>query len=313
MSETILGSRWKIAGCEMKKDTHSSRSYRLQLNKDMRWILKADAIAVQPWVEKLAGIMELDVSQHADGDRRISFTTNNGGTGHPTMPKTPGDGWKCYHLNTLCAWYHDDSPDVTCTIKPFIYPESEIITMWNALYPLYLEIIGLGGLPFHAGLAELDGRGVMIAGPGHTGKSTCLSRLPGYWKPLCDDEALAVVDKEDFKAHPFPTWSDYLGRRSENTWNVQHSVPLSGIFFIEQSENNEAMSLDKGTAAVSMNASATQVCRKYWGRVDEAYGRAFRKNLFENACKMAKRVPAFRLRVSLHGRFWEEIERVLGW
>jgi hypothetical protein len=33
--------------------------------------------------------------------------------------------------------------------------------------------------------------------------------------------------------------------------------------------------------------------------------------LFENATELAKAVPAFRLQVSLEGRFWEEMEKVL--
>jgi hypothetical protein len=36
-----------------------------------------------------------------------------------------------------------------------------------------------------------------------------------------------------------------------------------------------------------------------------------RKNLFENSCRLAKAVPAFRLKASLKGRFWEKIEEVL--
>ena len=131
---------------------------------------------------------------------------------------------------------------------------------------------------------------------------------------MCDDEVLVVFDnQENFRAHPFPTWSDYLWRGSEKTWNVQYSVPLCGVFFIEQSEVDEVVPLGKCESAVYMNESSTQVCRKYWGRADNEYQRTFRKNLFVNACGMAKKIPAFRLRVSLHGRFWEEIERILGW
>ena len=33
--------------------------------------------------------------------------------------------------------------------------------------------------------------------------------------------------------------------------------------------------------------------------------------VFNNACKLAKMVPTFRLRISLHGKFWEEIEKSL--
>jgi hypothetical protein len=33
----------------------------------------------------------------------------------------------------------------------------------------------------------------------------------------------------------------------------------------------------------------------------------------DNACKIVKQVPVFRLRVSLTGSFWEQIEAALGW
>jgi hypothetical protein len=33
--------------------------------------------------------------------------------------------------------------------------------------------------------------------------------------------------------------------------------------------------------------------------------------LFNNACELAKAVPAYILRVSLEGRFWEEMEKVI--
>ena len=121
------------------------------------------------------------------------------------------------------------------------------------------------------------------------------------------------MDNEgNFRAHPFPTWSDYLWKVSEKTYNVQRSVLVSGVFFIEQSEVDEAIPLGEGKAAVYMNESATQVCRRFWRSADNEYKRTFRRNLFNNACEMTKKIPAFRLRVSLHGRFWEEIERALG-
>ena len=292
-----------------------SDSYRLRLDDNACWHLNGTSAVLQTWVKKLAGIMELDVSPADNGTSRISFIAGDGNNvGHAETRQAPHNGWTCHDLNTLCAWYHDDKREVICTVNPFDSSETEIITMWNALYPIYGESIQLGGLPFHAGLVESGGRGVIIAGPGDTGKSTCCSRLPDDWNPLCDDEALAVVDnKGNFRAHPFPTWSDYLWRGSQKTWDVQRSVPVSAVFFIEQSENDEAISLGQGKAAVYMNESSIQVCRKYWRRADDAFQRTFRRDLFVNACEMAKKIPAFRLRVNLHGRFWEEIERALGW
>lgn len=288
----------------------------MQLGDGQCWRITMSK-GLEAWMDKLACIMELKAC-NANGGSKLIYTigkNENNDADHNESRRAQGNyGWKYHDLSTLCVWYHGDYNDVVCEVKPFGNRESEIVTMWNALYPIYQKSISMGGLPFHAGLIELDGRGVILAGPGDTGKSTCCSRLPDYWNPMCDDEALVVVDNEGkFRAHPFPTWSDYLWRRSEKTWNVQRSVPIFGVFFVEQSEDDEAVSLGEGKAAVYMTESATQVCRKYWRRADDEYQRTFRRNLFVNASEIAKKIPAFRLRVNLHGRFWEEIERVLGW
>ena len=298
----------------MDNNSYQSDFYRLQLDDSACWHMKTTSVALQPWVEKLARIMELNASPVENGTRRISFiTSDDSRSRHPYTREVPTNGWKCHDLDTLSVWYHKDNPDVICKVKPLDNPEIEILTMWNALYPIYRKSIRLGGLPFHAGLVELDGRGIILAGPGDTGKSTCCSRLPDYWDALCDDEVLVVLDNEgNFRAHPFPTWSDYLWGESEKTWNVQHCVPILGVFFIEQSEIDEVNPLGEGKAAVYMNESATQVCRRFWRSADNEYKRTFRRNLFNNACEMTKKIPAFRLRVSLHGRFWEKIERALG-
>ena len=232
-----------------------SECYQIRLDDDTCWNVTIPSVKLQPWVDRLARIMELGASTNGNSDRRISFIArDNSRPVHTFKPESLDNGWKCHDLNTLCVWYHDDIPDVICTVKPFDTPETEIITMWNALYPIYRESINMGGFPLHAGLAELDGKGVIIAGPGDTGKSTCCTRLPDYWTALCDDEALVVADnKGNFRAHPFPTWSDYLWRGSEKTWNIQRSVPISGIFFIEQSKDDKAIPLGEGQSAVYVN------------------------------------------------------------
>jgi hypothetical protein len=46
-------------------------------------------------------------------------------------------------------------------------------------------------------------------------------------------------------------------------------------------------------------------------RLDGKDKTAIKLRCFQNACELAKTIPAFSLRVSLGGRFWEEMERVL--
>jgi SynChlorMet cassette protein ScmC len=224
-----------------------------------------------------------------------------------------GEGWHFCDHNTLRLWCHDNIADVVCEVKDIEGEEIEFINMWFSLQPVYQRSICKGGLPFHAGLAELDGQGIVLAAPGDKGKSTCCRRLPDYWQPLCDDETLVVLaQQKEYRAHPFPTWSDHLLKRSNGTWNVQYSVPLSGIFFLQQSETDEVEPVGEGQAALLITESATQICEKFWRNADEEDQKEFREELFNNACEMAKKIPAYRLRVSLKGRFWEKIEQVLG-
>ena len=67
----------------------------------------------------------------------------------------------------------------------------------------------------------------------------------------------------------------------------------------------------KGLQELLISESAMQICEKFWRNASEEEQRKFRKMLFNNACKMAKQIPAYRLGVSPNGRFWEKMEDVL--
>lgn len=222
-------------------------------------------------------------------------------------------GWKADELGFVRFWSHDDVPDLICEMR---HEEGDyqrrVLSMRFSLYPIYQQVQNWGGLPLHAGLVEHNGKGVLLAGPKSTGKSTCCGRLPRPWQPLCDEESLIVrVDQKQYLAHPFPTWSDYLAKRSEKTWSVHNHVPISSIFFLEQAGYDEVIPLGRGEAAVFINQLATQICCRYWNNLDYEDLMSRKKKLFENATELAKAVPAFRLQVSLEGRFWEEMEKVL--
>jgi SynChlorMet cassette protein ScmC len=222
-------------------------------------------------------------------------------------------GWKAHDLRFIRFWSHEDEPDLICEMR---HEEGDyqrrILSMRFSLYPIYQQVEESGGLPLHAGLVEHNGKGVLLAGPKNAGKSTCCRRLPKPWYPLCDEETLIVrVDQKQYLAHPLPTWSEYLAKRSEQTWNVHSHVPISSIFFLEQAGCDEVIPLGRGEAAVFINQLATQVCCRYWNNLDNKDLISRKTKLFENATKLARAIPAFRLRVGLKGRFWEEMEKVL--
>ena len=294
-----------------------STGYRLQLRDgNSLWLTGCNNIL--PWLDKLAAILELKESP-PNGIPKLVFSKM--GDLADTRSKLSNGAirgvsgkWFCHDNHLVRIWNTSDADSIFCEIESEETHRIEYISMWNSLQSIYQRSIGAGGLPIHSALIELNGRGVLLAAPGDTGKSTCCRRLPSRWRMLCDDETLVVLDKHGrFWAHPFPTWSEYLNTNLRNTWDVQYSVPLRGVFFLEKAEVDESIAIGNGQTAFLLTDAATQVCQKFWRRSSKEYQTEFRTRILNNACGVAERVPAFRLRFSLHGGFWEEIEKALEW
>ncbi|HHT9124381.1 MAG TPA: SynChlorMet cassette protein ScmC [Candidatus Brocadiia bacterium] len=267
----------------------------------------------QPIVETLASILQIEPGNQ-NGYPRLIFThaTEELLETQDFASLLSSGGWRSQDLPSMKLWHHDDTEDVICELNREVDDSIEIFRLCFVLNPIYQRALEIGGLPLHAGLVELNGRGALLAARGNIGKSTCCSRIPQPWRALCDDESLIVLDaRNQYRAHPFPTWSNYLYDRPKRSWNVQQHVPLAAIFFLEQAEKDEVVPIGQGQAGILINTSATEVCSKQWRKLTPEEERAQKKKLFDNACALAKSVPAFILRVSLTGRFWDEMERVL--
>lgn len=221
--------------------------------------------------------------------------------------------WRAYDLRVVRVWYHNQTRDLICEMiqDEGVYAET-VLSMRLSLYPIYQQVLDSGGLPFHAGLVEHHNKGALLAAPRNIGKSTSCRRLPSSWLSHCDEESLIVRDAEKrYWVHPFPTWSECFERGSNTRWNVERSVPLSAIFFLEQAAVDEVTLLGQGEATAYTNRLALHVCYRYWADTDSREMRSRRTTLWENICELVRVVPAFKLRVSLNGRFWEKIEEAL--
>jgi SynChlorMet cassette protein ScmC len=297
--------------------------YGLTLSDGSSWCLSG-VNGQSAWVDRLAAIMELKAAG-LNGSPKLIFSstaaahhTKNSGTSCVAARLNlwgRSTRWRIDDPASVNVWSTESIPDVLCEMThPVRLEEIQYLNMWYTLLPIYQRSVSLGGLPFHGGLVELDGRGVLLAASSDKGKSTCCGRFPEYWQPLCDDETLVVLDtQKQYRAHPFPTWSEYILKRSKKTWNVQDSVPLAAIFFIEQSETDEIEPLGEGQTAVLITESAAQIYEKFLKHADKKDQRQFREVFFNNACRMAKQIPSYRLHVSLNGRFWEKMEEALEW
>ena len=297
----------------------NQRGYQFHLANGQGWYLTATE-DLWPWTQQLAAIMQLKTS-NPNGYPKLSFVPKQSDENKGEEPlsrletsikeQLAGLHWKVRDIGDARFWSRLDGSEVICEMATGD-ERLDILMMRCSLYPIYQTAHDAGGLPFHAGLIERDGIGILLAAPAGTGKSTCCRRLPSPWRARCDDETLIVRDeKKRYLAHPFPTWSDHLPERSQRTWNVEAYVPLSAIFFLEQADLDEVVPIGQGEAAMHIVGSVGHVHRRTLCYLDREEAKSLRIKSFKNACEVAKSIPAFKLRVSLKGRFWEKIEEAL--
>lgn len=287
------------------------KTYKLTLSDGKAWGFSATE-SIATWLEELRTIMGLEESNSKETDNSLLFLALNKDNLPPDSDLTD---WKTYKQGSVYRmWSHHKKPVIFVELnKDFIdHPEIKVINMWSSLKVIYRHYINQNGGPIHAAFAELNGKGIFIAASGGTGKSTCSRRLPDYWKALSDDTALIVRDKSDnFRVHPMPTWSDHLWSRKFSTFNSSYSVGLNALFFLEQALVDEVIPLSKAVATQKIFDSFKQVWESYWEREEKSVKNAMVSKLFNTACDIAGRTPCYTLKATLHGKFWEEIERVL--
>jgi len=170
-----------------------------------------------------------------------------------------------------------------------------------------------GGVLIHGGLAEKDGIGIILAGPGDVGKTTASRRLPFPWRSLSDDCTLIVRDKKGtYQAHPWPTWSNFMFGGQGGSWDVQLSIPLKAVYLLRQNENDNVKSVGEGQAACMLNETADQAWLALANDFEDDEQRKS-KNIqrFNNICELVKKVPVHLLHISRNGSFWEKIEKSL--
>jgi SynChlorMet cassette protein ScmC len=288
------------------------RGFSLQLGDSSRWWIAGSRGAAFP-AKKIGAIMQLRERPPGDGPLMFFYEKHED---HRSLElsRLRAQGWLNLYQTHYQIFFHPRLHHALCEYDATL-EEPHYAMMSLSVHVIHWGSILRGGLPFHAALLEHQGQGVVLAAPGGTGKSTCSRRVPPPWRARCDDEVLTVLSPEGrYLAHPFPTWTDYLWKRGENTWKVEEAVPLAGIFFLEQSSEDDCVPLKSVPAAAAATRSADEIMRfKLLGNSETWEVRELRRNIFMNACDILKQVPAFRLRVRLSGRFWEKIEAALGW
>ena len=187
----------------------------------------------------------------------------------------------------------------------------QVVQMQRIASRLAREALAGGGLLLHGALAEYQGSGFIMAGTSGMGKSTASRRLPAPWRSLCDDMTLVVRDgKGRSWAHPWPTWSLFKAGGPGGSWAVEDAKSLRAIFFLDRSPSDQLEPVNATQATALILESALDLAGS--ARLTDGDAARTLRSVRVNAAKaLAAAVPAFSLKLSLDGRFWKEIERVL--
>jgi SynChlorMet cassette protein ScmC len=169
-----------------------------------------------------------------------------------------------------------------------------------------------GGILLHGGLAEFQGQGVILAATSGTGKTTASKRLPAPWRSLSDD-AVLIVRKADhyYYGHPWPTWSLFFPGGPGGSWNAERGIPLKTLYFLFQSPEDALAPLNSTQASAMLMESAEQANAAF--NRDKSAADLHQNHLeqFSIVCAVTSSLPAFRLSLSLNGRFWTLLEESL--
>jgi len=202
--------------------------------------------------------------------------------------------------------------EVPCLVGPFHTPEKTAFQLTRISQVVAHSSEKNGGLLVHGALAEWNGVGVILAGPGGVGKSTASKRLPRPWHPLSDDTALIVRAPDGaYWAHPWPTWSQYRQGDMSGSWDVQAAVKLGLICMLSPGKKDRAFPLPIRQAISELVDVSGQTFFIMANGMDRNAIRRINLMRFHNAVTLSKRVPVCRLEISRYGRFWQGIEKFL--
>ena len=199
---------------------------------------------------------------------------------------------------------------VLCRIDPPRKRDEFYLMVERIAQAVAAATIDCGGALVHGGFCSLQGLGAILAGQGGIGKSTASSRLPSPWISHCDDSTLIVPDSAGkYYAHPWPTWSRFYFGGAGGSWDVNISYPLEVLFFLSQAEEDQLEALNRSQSKSMLIDTIEHVTRT--NRKKEQERQNFLRQCIRSAEMIVSRVPAYRLRVSLSGKFWTKMEKAL--
>lgn len=308
----LLHSNAQSAGkMVMTEKTPISSVYSLSLSNGHSWDIHAE-INLEKWLLNFATILGLSQTLPRDGVSDFYITLEE------SVEENLSIGtWQELPNRYVRIFLSNKNRDIVCIPnREFLTSRlDETVLMLFVMQAIYASEISSGGLPLHAAMVHWNECGILLAGQGGIGKSTCAMRLPLPWQAISDDTCLAVYSGENtFSMHPMPTWSVFFDYQDwEASWKVEKSFPIQLICFLERGASDEIIALGSGEAAACLYQSALQVWRGTHSTPSAPdLHQQWVKRIFQNSCSLSHMIPSTRLKFTKEGRFWEKIETFLG-
>jgi len=214
----------------------------------------------------------------------------------------PTSGWHCSGHEILHQlWRHPSSEHLFWTEgrennpKPFRFH-----LPWQIILE---DILQIGGLIMHGGLAVRGKDGCLFTAPPGGGKSTALSNPSKDWQVLADDAALIWPESNDrFMASSLPTWSVLIGDdckpRQIAAWSLSRQVPVSAIMLLEKANDIRLT----WPPAIEAAYPLYRACSEYPAVILSRWN--LRSKIFHNSCALARAVPVWRLELPRNANIW---------
>jgi SynChlorMet cassette protein ScmC len=301
----------------MSPPPNSPAFFSLSLANGHAWQFNSDGDC-ERWLAKFASILKLERTPRSAfplifmveaGARDGPLHAIGKNPGMPTLPRT---GWNIRAFGAFRYLSHPAVQHRIVELAPQWRDDDNmaIMQMAGILFCLGCDLLDAGAIFLHAALLEFNSGGVMIAGPGDSGKSTCARRIEPPWRAHGDDLGLVFPDRSgSYFALPCPTWSDYYFDRDDPPlWDIHARLPLEAILFLKQSEQDEVVPIGRAQAATGIFYSSMQIVEPFLKFFSPAETSRIRSQIFSNSCHIAEQVPSFILNATKNGRFWEKIE-----
>lgn len=193
-------------------------------------------------------------------------------------------------LAPLCAGYaidSADSPDIVVRASDYHTPTkfaatAEMIAYMESGLQFYRQLLRFNGFYIHSSAVAYEGRAYLFSGPSGMGKSTH-TRL---WQSTFGEEAKIFNDDKPVLRRIDGRWYAYgTPWCGKNHININMKVPLGGICFLKQAEENRIRRLGSMEA---LQRLLSQTLRKRLNTEEAA-------RLLSHVDKLIQEIPIFEL------------------